>query len=126
MPSRKRPRAADDSGSGPRAECPYTAKLFFRKEQKGKKRRKGPVWAEEKGNYRKIMPQLSPFAPTGKFKTHETMDTRYYLVDATEREFGEREYVDQKAAESWFNMTRYNSFVRMLSSPSAPFAARAC
>ncbi len=55
-----------------------------------KQRRDGQ--AEEE---RKSQVQHSPFAPTGKFKTNETLDC-HYTVEPRKR---------------WADMTRYNSFV---------------
>ena len=39
---------------------------------------------------------MSPFAPRGKFKTHQTMDVSYSV----------------EPRKRWLDMTRYNSFVR--------------
>lgn len=92
--ARKRPRTEPEDN---RAECPFTIKIFDpkEKEQKKKKRRRTEQGEEEDPSQR-ILPQLSPFAPCGKFKTHETMDL-YYQVDPPKK---------------WTDMTRYNSFVR--------------
>jgi len=92
--ARKRPRPDLDEA---RAECPYSIRLVDpkEKEQKGKKRRKRTE-AEEDDGIKKTLPQLSPFSPSGRFKTYETMDV-HYVVDP---------------AKQWSDMTRYNSFVR--------------
>ncbi len=92
--ARKRPRAEPEDN---RAECPFSIKIVDPKdkEQKKKKRRRTETGEEEDTNQR-ITLQMSPFAPCGKFKTHETMDL-YYQVDPGKR---------------WTDMTRYNSFVR--------------
>jgi hypothetical protein len=92
--ARKRPRAEPEDN---RAECPFSIKIVDPKdrEQKKKKRRRTENGEEDDTNQR-INVQLSPFAPCGKFKTHETMDL-HYQVDPAKR---------------WTDMTRYNSFVR--------------
>lgn len=91
--SKKRPRE-DES----RAECPFTVRIVDpkEKEQKAKKRRKQiDAGGAEEDPVKKVLEQLSPFAPTGKFKSHETMDY-HYAVEPTKK---------------WSEMTRYNSFV---------------
>jgi hypothetical protein len=92
--ARKRPRAEPEDN---RAECPFTIKNVDPKdkEQKKKKRRHTEN-GEDEDTVQRIYLQMSPFAPCGKFKTHETMDL-YYQVDPAKR---------------WTDMTRYNSFVR--------------
>ncbi len=91
---RPRPEPVEDS----RAECPFTVRLVDKeKEQKGKKRRKRSETEDDDGT-KKNLQQLSPFAPSGRFKTFETMDV-YYQVDPPKK---------------WSDMTRYNSFVRTL------------
>ncbi len=94
--ARKRLRAE----AADRAECPFTVTTDFPKEkdQKAKKRRKrsDATAAEEVEDEDIPKKQLSPFSPSGKFKTHETMDL-YYKAMPTKR---------------WGEMTRYNSFVR--------------
>ncbi|KAK4105381.1 hypothetical protein N658DRAFT_416262 [Parathielavia hyrcaniae] len=104
--ARKRPRTEPEDN---RAECPFTIKIVDPKdkEQKKKKRRRTETGDEDDGA-QKINLQMSPFAPSGKFKTHETMDL-YYQVDPAKR---------------WTDMTRYNSFVRK-STSSRPHPARA-
>ncbi|KAK3300844.1 uncharacterized protein B0H64DRAFT_25025 [Chaetomium fimeti] len=91
--ARKRPRAEPEDN---RAECPFTIKIVDPKdkEQKKKKRRRTEN-GDEEDTAQRINLQMSPFAPCGKFKTHETMDL-YYQVDPSKR---------------WTDMTRYNSFV---------------
>ncbi|EAQ92828.1 hypothetical protein CHGG_01063 [Chaetomium globosum CBS 148.51] len=91
--ARKRPRAEPEDN---RAECPFTIKIVDPKdkEQKKKKRRRTEN-GDEEDTAQRINIQLSPFAPCGKFKTHESMDL-YYQVDPSKR---------------WTDMTRYNSFV---------------
>lgn len=90
--ARKRPRDIDEAS---RAECPFVIRLIDPKErdQKKKKRRRDAEDTED--GTPKIPVQMSPFAPTGKFKTHETMDV-HFQVEPTKR---------------WQEMTRYNSFV---------------
>lgn len=94
--SRKRPRAEPELDN--RAECPFSIKTVDPKdrEQKKKKKRRRTENGEEDDTSLRINLQPSPFAPCGKFKTHQTMDLHYY-VDPTKR---------------WTDMTRYNSFVR--------------
>lgn len=91
-PKKRSRNEADES----RAECPFSIKLVDpkEKEQKFKKRRKQVEPAED-DETKKNLAQLSPFAPTGKFKTYDTMDV-HYQVDP---------------ARKWADMTRYNSFV---------------
>ena len=57
-----------------------------------KRKREGPDTG--KG----VFVQSSPFKPSGKFKTCQTLDTSYFV----------------KPSKRWTNMTRYNSFVRKL------------
>lgn len=96
--ARKRPRAEPEES---RAECPFTIKVVDPKdkEQKKKKRRRTET-GDEEDTAQRVNLQLSPFAPCGKFKTHESMDL-YYQVDPAKR---------------WTDMTRYNSFVRKFDS----------
>lgn len=94
--ARKRPRTelAEES----RAECPFAARIVDpkEKEQKAKKRRKQiDAGGSEEDVTKKVLEQLSPFAPSGKFKSHETMDYHYAV----------------EPAKRWSEMTRYNSFV---------------
>ncbi|KAK4157833.1 hypothetical protein C8A00DRAFT_39842 [Chaetomidium leptoderma] len=92
--ARKRPRAEPEDN---RAECPFTIKIVDPKDkdQKKKKRRRTENGGEEEDTAQRINLQMSPFAPCGKFKTHETMDL-HFQVDPAKR---------------WTDMTRYNSFV---------------
>ena len=93
--SRKRPRPEPETDN--KAECPFTVQWFDpkdKKDQKKKKRRR--TEAEEDESASKLSLQLSPFAPSGKFRTHDTMDL-YYQVNPQKK---------------WTDMTRYNSFVR--------------
>lgn len=96
-PKKRSRNEADES----RAECPFKIKLVDprEKEPKSKKRRKQvepPPPAAEDDETKKNLTQLSPFAPTGKFRTHDTMDVHYQI----------------EPARQWSEMTRYNSFVR--------------
>lgn len=92
MSSRKRSRSVVEEN---RAECPFTVTYpSARAEQekpKTKKRKRDGSDEEKKPQF-----QISPFSPTGGFKTHETMDL-HYTVEPRKR---------------WQDMTRYNSFVR--------------
>ena len=89
---RKRARMEPDEN---RAECPFSVTYVnpADKEKKHPKRRRQTPDDDEN---KKAFQQLSPFTPTGKFKTHETMDL-HYKVDPH---------------KAWIEMTRYNSFVR--------------
>jgi len=88
--SRKRPRVETDDN---RAECPFSVILDPEtKKPNTKKRKRG----EEEEPAKKIYNQLSPFSPSGKFKTHETLDVSYTV----------------EPSAKWQEMTRYNSFVR--------------
>ncbi|KAK4227485.1 hypothetical protein QBC38DRAFT_364020 [Podospora fimiseda] len=81
-----------------RAECPFTATVVDpdeRDSKKKKKRRRTENGALPPQLHYKVNLQMSPFAPCGKFKTHETMDV-YYKVEPLKK---------------WTEMTRYNSFV---------------
>ncbi|KAK4140301.1 uncharacterized protein C8A04DRAFT_32181 [Dichotomopilus funicola] len=92
--ARKRPRAEPEDN---RAECPFSVKIVESRDrdQKKKKRRRTENGDEEDSAGQRNSLQMSPFAPSGKFKTHETMDL-HYQVDPLKR---------------WTDMTRYNSFV---------------
>lgn len=93
---RKRPREIDEAS---RAECPFQIRLIDQKERDLKKKKRRKDDDPDDANA-KIPVQLSPFAPTGKFKTHETMDIAYAVEPSS-------------ANKRWTEMTRYNSFVRM-------------
>lgn len=94
MSNRKRSRSVGEEN---RAECPFTityANNPSRAEQerhKNKKRKR-----DGQDDDKRVQIQISPFSPTGSFKTHDTMDL-YYTVEPGKR---------------WQDMTRYNSFVR--------------
>lgn len=92
---RKRTREVDEAS---RAECPFTIRLIDPKDrdQKKKRRRRNDDDSDDSRD-NKIPVQMSPFAPSGKFKSFETMDI-HYVVEPSKR---------------WSEMTRYNSFVRM-------------
>ncbi len=91
---RKRPRVEPEDN---RAECPFTIKIVDPKDkdQKKKKRRR-TEGGEEDDSARPINMQLSPFAPSGRFKSYETLNVHYQV----------------EPAKKWTDMTRYNSFVR--------------
>ena len=93
--SRKRPRVEIDDT---RAECPFSVKIVDPKdkEQKKKKKRRRTDGGEDEDTSQRINLQLSPFSPSGKFKTNQSMDL-HYQVDPPKK---------------WTDMTRYNSFVR--------------
>jgi hypothetical protein len=81
------------------ADCPFSTRYVDKEAEKKKKlkrRKTDGENGEDAGP--KIMQQLSPFAPSGKFKTHETMDIHYTV----------------EPNNQWTEMTRYNSFVRKL------------
>ncbi|KAL8299169.1 hypothetical protein RB601_003635 [Gaeumannomyces tritici] len=87
--SKKRSRSEADKS---RAECPFSIKLVDPKEEQKSKRRRKPAEDDET---KKTLTQPSPFAPTGKFKTYDTMDGHYQV----------------EPAKKWADMTPYNSFV---------------
>ncbi|KAF4464434.1 hypothetical protein FALBO_8727 [Fusarium albosuccineum] len=93
MSNRKRSRSVPEEN---RAECPFTVTYAngpSRAEQerhKNKKRKR-----DGQDDDKRVQIQISPFSPTGTFKTHDTMDL-YYTVEPGKR---------------WSDMTRYNSFV---------------
>ncbi len=95
--ARKRPRVEPEDD---RAECPFIIRIINPKDkdQRMKKRRR-TEGSEEDDSAQRINMQLSPFAPSGKFKTYETLDIHYQV----------------EPAMKWRDMTRYNSFVRKLS-----------
>ncbi|KAK3996422.1 hypothetical protein QBC44DRAFT_231900 [Cladorrhinum sp. PSN332] len=92
--NRKRQRVENEDN---RAECPFSIQVVDPddRDKKKKKRRRTENGEPEDDLSMKVNLQMSPFAPCGKFKTHETMDI-YYKVDP---------------AKKWTEMTRYNSFV---------------
>lgn len=93
--SRKRSRSVTEEN---RAECPFTIKQPYvgsssgGSSKKSAKRQKRVEGEEEK----KLLFQQSHFAPRGKFKTCESLDCHYNV----------------EPRKKWFDMTRYNSFVR--------------
>ncbi|AEO66131.1 680fda50-e3d9-40b3-9cff-9576b978825d [Thermothielavioides terrestris] len=91
--ARKRPRAEPEDN---RAECPFTIKIVDPKDkdQKKKKRRRTEA-GDDDDTAQRVTLQMSPFSPSGKFKTHETMDLHYQV----------------EPGKKWTDMTRYNSFV---------------
>ncbi|PSR99387.1 hypothetical protein BD289DRAFT_38149 [Coniella lustricola] len=91
--ARKRPRdpALDEAN---RAECRFFARRVDPKERDSKKKRRRKDEGSE-GENTKFPMQLSPFAPAGKFKTHENLDIPYAV----------------EPSRGWHEMTRYNSFV---------------
>lgn len=94
--ARKRPRAEQDESW---AECPFKVAhpTPGDKDKKQKRRRQD---SEEKATQlpQKTLLQVSPFAPTGKFKDPDNTMDRYFLVTPN---------------QNWADMTRYNSFVCM-------------
>ncbi|KAJ9157664.1 BAH domain-containing protein [Pleurostoma richardsiae] len=90
--ARKRPRTETEEA---RAECPFVVRPVDprEKEQKKKKRRRNDDEPDE--GDKKVLLQMSPFSPAGKFKTYDTMDVHYTV----------------EPAKKWSEMTRYNSFV---------------
>ena len=85
---RSRPEAAEEN----KAECPFHVHYPGDKSaKKGKKRRKQGGLEEEE----MVKIQISPFAPTGKFRENQDMDRRYRI----------------EPQDKWLSMTRYNSFV---------------
>jgi hypothetical protein len=100
MSTRKRPRQSEaaEPTIDNKAECPFEARLITdpsEKDQKKTKKRRRTDGGEAQESA-KVSLQPSPFAPSGKFKTHETLDAHYKV----------------EPAKRWADMTRYNSFVR--------------
>ncbi|KAK2610979.1 hypothetical protein N8I77_004363 [Diaporthe amygdali] len=89
---RKRTREVDEAS---RAECPFSVRLIDPKDRDQKKKRRRRNEEDGDDSHSKIPVQMSPFAPSGKFKSFETMDI-HYVVEPSKR---------------WSEMTRYNSFV---------------
>ncbi|EGU77768.1 hypothetical protein FOPG_19158 [Fusarium oxysporum f. sp. conglutinans race 2 54008] len=93
MSNRKRSRSVGEEN---RAECPFTISYATSPSaaqqecHKNKKRKR-----DGQDDDKRVQIQVSPFSPTGSFKTHDTMDL-YYTVEPGKR---------------WRDMTRYNSFV---------------
>lgn len=100
---RKRPREIDDANS---AECPFQIRLIDQKEKELKKKKRRKDEDPDDANAKSTV-QLSPFAPTGKFKTYETMDIAFAVEPSS-------------ANKRWSDMTRYNSFVRTCTSSLLP------
>ncbi|KAI6522273.1 hypothetical protein MCOR05_010346, partial [Pyricularia oryzae] len=91
-PSQKRQRNDADNVY---ADCQFTVEVLESERHRAQKRRK-VIAANENGNLRKPrLRQLSPFTPTGRFATYDTMDVSYTVEPARE----------------WKRMTRYNSFI---------------
>ncbi|KAK0667372.1 hypothetical protein QBC41DRAFT_139425 [Cercophora samala] len=92
--ARKRPRQEPEDN---RAECPFKIDVVNPedKESKRKSKKRKTENGEDEDATAKVNLQMSPFAPCGKFKKHETMDL-YYKVSPPKK---------------WTDMTRYNSFV---------------
>jgi hypothetical protein len=94
MSNRKRSRSVGEEN---RAECPFTISYApdpsraDQERHKNKKRKR-----DGQDDDKRVQIEISPFSPTGSFKTHDTMD-QYYTVEPGKR---------------WQDMTRYNSFVR--------------
>lgn len=89
--SRKRSRSIPEEN---RAECAFTISYTTAstRSDQGPKNKKRKGQDEEK----RSMLQMSPFTPTGKFKSISNLDL-HYTVEPRKR---------------WLDMTRYNSFVR--------------
>jgi hypothetical protein len=94
MSSRKRSRSVGEEN---RADCPFTISYATgpsRAEQERHKNKKQKC--EDQDDDKRVQLQISPFSPTGSFKTHDTMDLHYIV----------------EPRKQWQSMTRYNSFVR--------------
>jgi hypothetical protein len=97
MSNRKRSQSVQEENH---AGCPFT--IFYAQgplradegRRKDKKRKR-----DGQDDDKKVQTQISPFSPTGSFKTHDSLDV-YYTVEPAKR---------------WQDMTRYNSFVRKYS-----------
>ncbi|OBS16533.1 hypothetical protein FPOA_12852 [Fusarium poae] len=93
MSNRKKSRSFGEEN---RAKCPFTISYAIglsatQQERHKNKKRKRNGQDDDK----RVQLQISPFSPTGSFKTHDTMDL-YYTVEP---------------GKQWHDMTRYNSFV---------------
>ncbi|GKU13834.1 unnamed protein product, partial [Fusarium langsethiae] len=93
MSNRKKSRSFGEEN---RAKCPFTVSYATgpsatqQERHKNKKRKR-----DGQDDDKRVQLQISPFSPTGSFKTHDTMDL-YYTVEP---------------GKQWHDMTRYNSFV---------------
>lgn len=90
--ARKRPRTETEES---RAECPFSIRLVDPREKERKKKKPRRDIEDGDEGDKKVLIQMSPFSPSGKFKTYETMDIHYAV----------------EPAKRWSEMTRYNSFV---------------
>ncbi|KAH9902303.1 hypothetical protein F4778DRAFT_781534 [Xylariomycetidae sp. FL2044] len=98
---RKRPRSEVEESQ---AECPFTVihpdpnekKKKKEKKPKPKRRRQDSEASNGAEQPPKVLLQVSPFSPMGKFKDENNTMDRHYLVQPN---------------KEWTEMTRYNSFV---------------
>ncbi|KAM0540029.1 hypothetical protein ACHAO7_011596 [Fusarium culmorum] len=93
MSNRKRSRPITEDNL---AECPFKISYVSEpscthQERHNNKKRK----RDSQDDNKRVRIQISPFSPTGSFKTHNIMDL-YYTVEP---------------GKQWQDMTRYNSFV---------------
>ncbi|KAI1066994.1 hypothetical protein LB507_011624 [Fusarium sp. FIESC RH6] len=78
------------------AYCPFTISYTTGPSRAGQKRHKNKEQTcERQDDDKRLQLQISPFSPTGSFKTHNTMDLHYVV----------------EPWKQWQDMTRYNSFV---------------
>jgi hypothetical protein len=80
-----------------RAYCPFTISYATGPSRADQERHKNKKQkCEHQDDDKRVQLQISPFSPTGRFKTHDTMDLHYMV----------------EPRKQWQDMTRYNSFVR--------------
>ncbi|KAL3584887.1 hypothetical protein FPOAC2_14668 [Fusarium poae] len=79
-----------------RAYCPFTISYATGPSRADQERHKNKKQkCEHQDDDKRVQLQISPFSPTGRFKTHDTMDLHYMV----------------EPRKQWQDMTRYNSFV---------------
>ncbi len=91
------PRRHKAEPEGHPVEHPFSIEIVDPKgKEQRKKKRRHTENGEEDDATQRIMLQISPFAPCGKFGTHEKMDVSYHICPR----------------EEWISMPRYKSFIR--------------
>lgn len=100
--SRKRPREEnEDRVEDNRAECRFSVKIINPRDKENDTKRRRTDGGQDEDASQRVSIQLSPFSPSGKFRTNSSMDLHYQV----------------EPAQEWADMTRYNSFVRKCSPP---------
>lgn len=108
--SRKRPREEnEDRVEDNRAECRFSVKIINPRDKENDTKRRRTDGGQDEDASQRVSIQLSPFSPSGKFRTNSSMDLHYQV----------------EPAQEWADMTRYNSFVRKCSPPPVPLSSRA-